>query len=60
MFALLTLISYTFPAGTVNPRIVVDITNDGQRSSTDPVMLLNATTARVTGGYELLRSSSRP
>ena len=28
---------------------MVDITNDGQQSSTDPVMVLNGTTARVTG-----------
>ncbi|KIP07755.1 glycoside hydrolase family 92 protein [Phlebiopsis gigantea 11061_1 CR5-6] len=40
---------YTFPAGTVNPRILVDITNEGQQSSTDPEMTLNDTTARVTG-----------
>ncbi|KAF7797992.1 hypothetical protein EIP86_009199 [Pleurotus ostreatoroseus] len=30
---------------------MVDITNDGQQSSTDPEMLLNATTARITGRY---------
>ncbi|KAH9934467.1 glycoside hydrolase family 92 protein [Epithele typhae] len=41
---------YTFPEGTKAPRIVVDITNDGQRSSTDPVMDLDPDTARVTGG----------
>ncbi|KAJ3558216.1 hypothetical protein NM688_g1058 [Phlebia brevispora] len=47
---------YTFPAGTANPRIMVDITNDGQQSSTEPVMLLNATTARVTGAASFAAS----
>ncbi|KAI9068181.1 glycoside hydrolase family 92 protein [Trametes sanguinea] len=42
--------SYTFPKGTKTPRIVVDITNDGQQSSTDPEMELDPDTARVTGG----------
>ncbi|KAH9846714.1 glycoside hydrolase family 92 protein [Lenzites betulinus] len=41
---------YTFPAGTKTPRLVVDITNDGQMSSTDPSMDLDPDTARVTGG----------
>ncbi|KAL1948229.1 hypothetical protein VTO73DRAFT_12304 [Trametes versicolor] len=41
---------YTFPAGTKTPRMVVDITNDGQMSSTDPEMDLDPDTARVTGG----------
>ncbi|KAI8996644.1 glycoside hydrolase family 92 protein [Trametes punicea] len=41
---------YTFPKGTKTPRIVVDITNDGQQSSTDPEMDLDPDTARVTGG----------
>ena len=49
MIITLTRVRYTFPAGTVNPRIMVDITNDGQQSSTDPEMLLNGTTARITG-----------
>lgn len=40
---------YTFPAGTKTPRMVVDITNDGQMSSTDPEMDLDPDTARVTG-----------
>ncbi|KAI0697371.1 glycoside hydrolase family 92 protein [Cytidiella melzeri] len=47
---------YTFPAGTQNPRIMVDVTNDGQQSSTDPIMLLNGTTARVTGGASFAAS----
>ncbi|KAI0365413.1 glycoside hydrolase family 92 protein [Pilatotrama ljubarskyi] len=41
---------YTFPKGTKFPRLVVDITNDGQMSSTDPSMDLDPDTARVTGG----------
>ncbi|KAF8153388.1 glycosyl hydrolase family 92-domain-containing protein [Crassisporium funariophilum] len=41
---------YTFPAGTTNPRILVDITNDGQKSSTDAVMTLDPDTAVVEGG----------
>ncbi|KAI0672078.1 glycoside hydrolase family 92 protein [Trametes maxima] len=41
---------YTFPKGTITPRIVVDITNDGQQSSTDPLIDLDPKTGRVTGG----------
>ena len=41
---------YSFPAGTQNPRILVDITNDGQKSSTSPEMTLDPITARVVGG----------
>ncbi|KAJ3516547.1 hypothetical protein NLJ89_g1063 [Agrocybe chaxingu] len=41
---------YTFPAGTTHPRLLVDITNDGQRSSTEPQMTLDPNTARVQGG----------
>ncbi|KZT08230.1 glycoside hydrolase family 92 protein [Laetiporus sulphureus 93-53] len=40
---------YTFPEGTANPRMLVDITDDGMQSSTNPVMTLNSTTARVIG-----------
>ncbi|KAF9009539.1 glycoside hydrolase family 92 protein [Cyathus striatus] len=47
---------YTFPAGTVNPRIAVDITNDGQSSSTNPVMTLDPDTAKVEGGAEFAAS----
>lgn len=46
-----TQLRYTFPAGTKTPRMVVDITNDGQMSSTDPEMDLDPDTARVTGWY---------
>ncbi|KAI0752421.1 glycoside hydrolase family 92 protein [Daedaleopsis nitida] len=41
---------YTFPEGTKSPRILVDITNDGQKSSTDPEMELDPKTGRVIGG----------
>ncbi|RDB16520.1 hypothetical protein Hypma_002899 [Hypsizygus marmoreus] len=47
---------YTFPAGTKNPRIAVDITNDGQRSSTNPVMTLDPETAQVEGGASFAAS----
>ena len=50
------LLSYTFPAKTKTPRIVVDITNDGQQSSTDPTMELDETTARVKGGARFAAS----
>ncbi|KAF5364126.1 hypothetical protein D9756_000963 [Leucocoprinus leucothites] len=47
---------YTFPAGTKHPRIAVDITNDGQRSSTSPVMTLDPDTAQVKGGASFAAS----
>ncbi|KXN83542.1 hypothetical protein AN958_01251 [Leucoagaricus sp. SymC.cos] len=47
---------YTFPAGTKHPRIAVDITNDGQRSSTNPVMELDPNTAQVKGGASFAAS----
>lgn len=47
---------YTFPAGTEHPRILVDITNDGQRSSTDPVITLDPETAKVIGGSSFAAS----
>ncbi|PPR02812.1 hypothetical protein CVT26_009598 [Gymnopilus dilepis] len=47
---------YTFPAGTVHPRLLVDITNDGQKSSTDPVMTIDPDTARVKGGASFAAS----
>lgn len=40
---------YTFPASSKEPRIVVDITNDGQQSSTNPSMNIDPDTGRVTG-----------
>ncbi|KAF5372699.1 hypothetical protein D9615_009852 [Tricholomella constricta] len=47
---------YTFPAGTLHPRIMVDLTNDGQRSSTNPVMTLDPETAKVEGGASFAAS----
>ncbi|KAF5372700.1 hypothetical protein D9615_009853 [Tricholomella constricta] len=47
---------YTFPAGTLNPRIMVDLTNDGQRSSTNPVLTLDPETAKVEGGASFAAS----
>ncbi|KAF8797553.1 hypothetical protein BYT27DRAFT_7228919 [Phlegmacium glaucopus] len=47
---------YTFPAGTTNPRILVDLTNDGQKSSTNPVMTLDPDNAQVQGGASFAAS----
>ncbi|KAG7090436.1 hypothetical protein E1B28_009555 [Marasmius oreades] len=41
---------YTFPSSVASPHMVVDITNDGQRSSRDAEMSLDPKTARVQGG----------
>ncbi|TBU57549.1 glycoside hydrolase family 92 protein [Dichomitus squalens] len=41
---------YTFPANTTTPRLVVDVTNDGQQSNTLPIVHIDPTTARVTAG----------
>lgn len=41
---------YTFPAGTTHPRMLVDITNDGQQSGQDANMTINPETAQVDGG----------
>ncbi|CAL1712506.1 unnamed protein product [Somion occarium] len=40
---------YTFPAGTQNPRILLDLTDDGQRSGRNPVMELDPATGRIKG-----------
>ncbi len=42
---------YTFPAESTEPRIVVDLTNDGQQDSTNPVLTLDPDTGRVVGQY---------
>ncbi|KAJ3533543.1 hypothetical protein NMY22_g7290 [Coprinellus aureogranulatus] len=51
---------YTFPAGTKQPRILVDVTNDGQRSSTRPLVTIDQLegkgTGRITGGAEFAAS----
>ncbi|KXN83541.1 hypothetical protein AN958_01250 [Leucoagaricus sp. SymC.cos] len=41
---------YTFPAGTEHPRLIVDITNDGQRSGANPSMTIDPNTGKVTDG----------
>ncbi|KAG1889430.1 glycoside hydrolase family 92 protein [Suillus subluteus] len=47
---------YTFPPSSREPRIVVDITNDGLISNTEPVVNVNTTTGRVTGGARFASS----
>ncbi|KAG1871150.1 glycoside hydrolase family 92 protein [Suillus tomentosus] len=47
---------YTFPPSSREPRIVVDITNDGMHSATEPVVNINTTTGRVTGGARFASS----
>ncbi|KAI0649687.1 glycoside hydrolase family 92 protein [Trametes meyenii] len=41
---------YTFPANATIPRLVVDITNDGQQSNANPIVHIDSNTGRVTGG----------
>ncbi|QRV87315.1 glycoside hydrolase family 92 protein [Ceratobasidium sp. AG-Ba] len=41
---------YTFPKSSKEPRILVDITNDGQQSATEPFTIIDTTTGRVKGG----------
>ena len=43
--------SYTFPEGTEFPRILVDLSNDGQRSATDPIMDVDPDTGRAKGAH---------
>ncbi|OAX39419.1 glycoside hydrolase family 92 protein [Rhizopogon vinicolor AM-OR11-026] len=47
---------YTFPKSSREPRIVVDITNDGLNSNTEPVININTTNGRVTGGARFASS----
>ncbi|KAG6810816.1 hypothetical protein H0H92_010206 [Tricholoma furcatifolium] len=47
---------YTFPPGTTEPRIMLDLTNDGQQSSTDPVMTLDPETGEMQGGASFAAS----
>ncbi|GLB36560.1 putative glycoside hydrolase family 92 protein [Lyophyllum shimeji] len=47
---------YIFPAGTAHPRLMVDLTNDGQRSSTEPAMTLDPETGKVEGGASFAAS----
>ena len=41
---------YTFPPSTTQPRILVDITNDGQDSAQNSTVLIDPDTGRITGG----------
>ncbi|KAG8753287.1 hypothetical protein FRC12_011599 [Ceratobasidium sp. 428] len=41
---------YTFPKSSKEPRILVDITNDGQQSATDPIAVIDTKTGRIKGG----------
>ncbi|KAF5368241.1 hypothetical protein D9757_011215 [Collybiopsis confluens] len=41
---------YTFPANSSQPRLLVDLTDDGQQSGSEVKMALNPSTGRVTGG----------
>ncbi|KAL1746800.1 glycosyl hydrolase family 92-domain-containing protein [Schizophyllum fasciatum] len=47
---------YTFPANTTEPRILVDLTNDGMSSSTDVRGALDPLTGRVVGGAQFASS----
>ncbi|KAG6916146.1 hypothetical protein DXG01_008297 [Tephrocybe rancida] len=47
---------YTFPAGTTNPRMLFDLTNDGQHSSTDPILTLDPDTGKLEGGASFAAS----
>ncbi|KAI3611728.1 glycoside hydrolase family 92 protein [Moniliophthora roreri] len=40
---------YTFPAESVTPRILLDVTNDGQISGIDPTMVIDPETGRIIG-----------
>ncbi|KIK62122.1 glycoside hydrolase family 92 protein [Collybiopsis luxurians FD-317 M1] len=40
---------YTFPANSSHPRLLVDLTNDGQQSGYDVTLDLDPSTGRVTG-----------
>ncbi|KAH9934470.1 glycoside hydrolase family 92 protein [Epithele typhae] len=41
---------YTFPSNATIPRLVVDATNDGQQSSSHPIVHIDSSTGRVTVG----------
>ncbi|KAI5894878.1 uncharacterized protein SCHCODRAFT_02495315 [Schizophyllum commune H4-8] len=47
---------YTFPANTTEPRILVDITNDGMKSSTDVQGTVDPLSGRVVGGAQFASS----
>ncbi|KAI0708317.1 glycoside hydrolase family 92 protein [Earliella scabrosa] len=41
---------YTFPATSKIPRLVIDVTNDGQQSNANPVVTIDPDALRVTAG----------
>ncbi|KAI0767769.1 glycoside hydrolase family 92 protein [Fomes fomentarius] len=41
---------YTFPSNAAIPRLVIDVTNDGQQSSANPIVHIDTDTSRVTAG----------
>ncbi|EUC67499.1 glycoside hydrolase family 92 protein, partial [Rhizoctonia solani AG-3 Rhs1AP] len=47
---------YTFSKSSKAPRILVDITNDGQQSATNPFTTIDPTTGRTTGGASFAAS----
>ncbi|EJD01967.1 glycoside hydrolase family 92 protein [Fomitiporia mediterranea MF3/22] len=47
---------YTFPQNSTEPRLVVDVTNDGQQSNTNPFMTVDPNTGHVVGGAEFAAS----
>ncbi|TDL18249.1 glycoside hydrolase family 92 protein [Rickenella mellea] len=47
---------YTFPASSKHPRLVVDLTNDGGTSSTNPTMTIDPASGRIIGGAEFAAS----
>ncbi|KIY53187.1 glycoside hydrolase family 92 protein [Fistulina hepatica ATCC 64428] len=47
---------YTFPSDSTAIRILLDLTNDGQQSSTDPVLALDPDTGRISGGAQFASS----
>ncbi|KAJ7597790.1 glycoside hydrolase family 92 protein [Mycena floridula] len=47
---------YTFPAASVHPRIVLDVTNDGQVSGINPTMQIDPETGRMTASANFAAS----
>ncbi|GJJ11429.1 hypothetical protein Clacol_005662 [Clathrus columnatus] len=47
---------YTFPAGTQEPRILIDVTNDGQNHNLGPFVNINPSTGRMIGSGVFLPS----
>ncbi|KAK7458787.1 hypothetical protein VKT23_009792 [Stygiomarasmius scandens] len=45
---------YTFPPESTTPRILVDVTNDGQVSGIDPELTIDPDTGRIMGKYRFI------